>query len=178
MRKWRGDRERGNCQGGTEGAQSFLRGIDSFPLVLVTRDYQGLLCSSYLKEVWVGKLSRGWSRKEEFIRLCSRVSGNSLGYENQALDSWEGRMGLRGASDTNNGVDPSLAPALQTKSPRVQSLILSLQMQTVNFFLAFLIPIPHTSPILPLPLSSPGGRELLLRLPAPFQVLDCREACR
>lgn len=65
-------------------------------------------------------------------------------------------MGVRGASDTNNGVDPSLAPAFQTKSPRVQSLKLSLQMQTVNFFLACLIPIPHTSPILPLPLSSPS----------------------
>lgn len=82
----RRQREGGNCQGGIGGAQSFPRGIDSFPLVLVTRDYQGLLCSSYLKEVWVGKLSRGWSRKEEFIRPCSRVSGNSLGYENQAFD--------------------------------------------------------------------------------------------
>lgn len=85
----RKQREKGNCQGGTEGAQTFLRGIDSFPLALVTRDYQGLLCSSYLKEVWVGKLSRGWSRKGEFIRLCSRVSGNSSGYENQAFGSWE-----------------------------------------------------------------------------------------
>lgn len=34
---------------------------------------------------------------------------------------------------TNNGVDPSLAPALQTKSPLVPTLKLSLQMQIVNF---------------------------------------------
>lgn len=58
------------------------------------------------------KHQRGWSRKGEFIRLCSHVSGNSLGYESQAFVSWEliAGWGWEGVSDTNNGVDPSLAP--------------------------------------------------------------------